>query len=323
MRTHICAISTNDSFIVRQITHWAQASNGIEPIAHSHSVDSAHSDNWGRTGDMGWVLNDTETKTMLAGAYLRYWKNEYHMFGFFDEDTPELCIAVHPGFRGRGLGKQLLRHVAEQICSMACAGSLPRAQMSLHVEATNVPAQRLYESIGFRELQSDEEGKLLLWQPEIRIREFTIADIDGVLKLWFGSNGMGLYEDDEDSPEQLAVFLRENPGLSAIAKVYVGERPVEHAGPIGAVLCGCDGRRAYLYHMAVHQGFKRMGIGRKILDTVDEALAKKGIRKTHLLAYGNNMEAAEFYPRACYARRDDLSVFSRSVGSNDSHNTPC
>lgn len=58
-------------------------------------------------------------------------------YGFVDESTPELSIAVVSGHRGQGVGTELLT---------ALLGRLDRC--SLAVDERN-PARRLYERLGF------------------------------------------------------------------------------------------------------------------------------------------------------------------------------
>jgi ribosomal protein S18 acetylase RimI-like enzyme len=55
-------------------------------------------------------------------------------------------IAVHPGARGRGAGRTLLESA---ITRCAAAGS---KEMTLLVAEANLPARRLYESLGFTEV---------------------------------------------------------------------------------------------------------------------------------------------------------------------------
>ena len=66
------------------------------------------------------------------------------------EDVPELSIGVAASWRGRGLGRALLRAVAEQ----ARARGISR--ISLSVERKNY-AQRLYLSEGFRIVDSSDK----------------------------------------------------------------------------------------------------------------------------------------------------------------------
>ena len=63
-------------------------------------------------------------------------------YGFVDEQTPELTIAVVPSCRGKGYGRDLL----EALLDKARAESY--AAVSLSVEPDN-PALHLYERHGF------------------------------------------------------------------------------------------------------------------------------------------------------------------------------
>ena len=77
-------------------------------------------------------------------------------YGFVDEETPELAIAVVPSRRGRGLGKEML----EALLARAREDGFRR--LSLSVENDN-PAIGLYESYGFRTV--DKRGNRRPWSP--------------------------------------------------------------------------------------------------------------------------------------------------------------
>src|SRR5580692_3692620 len=96
------------------------------------------------------------------------------------------------------------------------------------------------------------------------IEPMTIADFDDVTALWQKTEGVGLNE--SDTREAIAIFLERNPGLSLIARD--GRRKI-----IGAVLCGHDGRRGYLHHLAVASEHRRQGIGKTL---VEACLSKLG-----------------------------------------------
>ncbi len=64
-------------------------------------------------------------------------------YGFVRPDVPEVSVCVLPGYRGAGLGAELLGAAVAE----ARRRSLPA--LSLSVEEGN-PARRLYERVGFR-----------------------------------------------------------------------------------------------------------------------------------------------------------------------------
>jgi ribosomal protein S18 acetylase RimI-like enzyme len=95
---------------------------------------------WGRPGDL--VLIAEHAGAAAGAAWFRLWTSDAHSYGFVDDRTPELGLAVAQRFRGRGIGRMLLRAVIE----MAAKHAHPA--LSLSVAPAN-PARRLYESEGF------------------------------------------------------------------------------------------------------------------------------------------------------------------------------
>lgn len=68
--------------------------------------------NWGRKGDAGVIA--LEGPHAYGAAWYRLFTADEPGFGFVDEQTPELTIAVVPSRRGRGAGKELLDALVEQ-----------------------------------------------------------------------------------------------------------------------------------------------------------------------------------------------------------------
>ena len=95
---------------------------------------------WGRPGDRALVAIDEFQP--VGAAWYRLFTAEEPGYGFVDENTPELTIAIGPSRRGRGLGRELL----EALLGQAREDGFPR--ISLSVEPDNA-AIRLYEHHGF------------------------------------------------------------------------------------------------------------------------------------------------------------------------------
>ena len=100
-------------------------------------------DGWGRRGDLGFVA-EADAPTLLGAAWVRLFTRDEPGYGFVDEATPVLAIAVAPGARGRGIGTGLLHRLVDSV-----RGAGFRA-ISLSVDPVN-PAVRLYRRLGFRE----------------------------------------------------------------------------------------------------------------------------------------------------------------------------
>lgn len=90
----------------------------------------------------------------------------------------------------------------------------------------------------------------------MHIRAMTSLDIPRSTELWQACKGVGL--GDGDTPEQLEAFLNRNPMTSSVA--------LSEERLIGAVLAGHDGRRGFLYHLAVHPDFRARGLGRALAE---------------------------------------------------------
>jgi ribosomal protein S18 acetylase RimI-like enzyme len=85
----------------------------------------------------------------------------------------------------------------------------------------------------------------------IAITEFSMGDYDEAVALWRAMPEIGL--DDADTPERMESYLARNRRLSFVAR--------DRRKLVGAVLCGHDGRRGYLHHLAVDPDYRGMGIG--------------------------------------------------------------
>ena len=95
---------------------------------------------WGRPGDTALIAVDDAFP--VGAAWYRLFRREQPGYGFVDEETPELAIAVVPSKRGHGIGDELLQ---ELIAKAKAAGY---ERLSLSVEPGN-PARKLYERHGF------------------------------------------------------------------------------------------------------------------------------------------------------------------------------
>jgi ribosomal protein S18 acetylase RimI-like enzyme len=99
---------------------------------------------WGRPGDAAVIA--LEGGFPIGAAWFRRFTPDEPGFGYIDEETPEVAIAVVPSRRGRGIGSELLNSLVE----------LAREQgydtLSLSV-ATDSPAMHVFEKQGFEKVE--------------------------------------------------------------------------------------------------------------------------------------------------------------------------
>lgn len=105
--------------------------------------------NWGREGDYGVLASDAITNQSIGALWLRLLIEENKGYGYVDDHTSELSIAVLPGYRGQGVGTQLLTHLF--------ASEYGQSPISLSVSADN-PAVRLYERFGFEIVSRSDDS---------------------------------------------------------------------------------------------------------------------------------------------------------------------
>lgn len=137
----------------------------------------------------------------------------------------------------------------------------------------------------------------------VEITVFTMEQYEAVLGLWRQCEGIGLSQ--ADGPEAIAAYLARNPGMSFVA--WEGETLV------GAALCGHDGRRGFIHHMAVHPDHRRKGIGRALTERCLVALREVGIDKCHLFIFTHNKPGIAFWQAGGWQYRIDISVMSKMV----------
>ena len=143
--------------------------------------------------------------------------------------------------------------------------------------------------------------------PSIQIRIFEPSDIDAARTLWQRTDGIGLSEADE--PSALARYLSRNPGSNLVAS--------DGNNIVGTILCGHDGRRGLIHHLAVASTHRRQGIARQLLRAGQAALCNAGIRKCHLLVFKTNESGLAFWRKVGAEERVLLTLFSIGTQNDD------
>ncbi len=103
----------------------------------------------------------------------------------------------------------------------------------------------------------------------IRTREFSIDDYDAAVELWKRTEGIEIAEGDDK--ESVVQFLKRNPGLSRTA--------IDGSTVIGVSLCGHDGRRGHIYHLAVDPKYQGLGLGKRLVEECFARLRQMGIQR--------------------------------------------
>jgi ribosomal protein S18 acetylase RimI-like enzyme len=137
----------------------------------------------------------------------------------------------------------------------------------------------------------------------VTTREFVMSDYDDAIVLWAGVEGVEICEGD--SREEIAEYLKRNPGLSRVA--------VTDDKIVGAALCGHDGRRGWIYHLAVAPGYRRQKVGQLLLDACVDGLRAAGLKRAILLVAGDNPSGHEFWLRNGWEDIDGAIAMTREL----------
>lgn len=133
------------------------------------------------------------------------------------------------------------------------------------------------------------------------VRAFRESDYDAVVGVW---RAAGLTLKPSDTLPELRKVVERNPGLLLVAE--------EEGAVIGAVIGAWDGRRAWIYHLAVLPARQGRGIGRMLMDELERRLRAIGATKLNLLVEQGNAAVADFYRKLGYAP-DDLLFMTRRL----------
>jgi GNAT superfamily N-acetyltransferase len=123
--------------MLKHAYHWRLNEDPDLPVAR-------YVNNFGRPGDAGLIAWE---KGPVGAAWYRLFTAREPGFGFVDESTPELTIAVVPGRRGGGLGGQLMEALLER------ARTEGHKSISLSAQADHTG---LYERHGFQPVEQKD-----------------------------------------------------------------------------------------------------------------------------------------------------------------------
>ena len=131
----------------------------------------------------------------------------------------------------------------------------------------------------------------------MEMRLLKISDYQSVYNLWKNTSGMGLRSLD-DSEEGIKRFLLRNPNTNFVAVI---DKKIA-----GVIMAGNDGRRGYIYHLAVQNEYRRRGIASALVKECLMALRIEEINKVALVVFSDNTSGNNFWQKLGFIEREDL-----------------
>jgi ribosomal protein S18 acetylase RimI-like enzyme len=140
-----------------EAAYWRPGRSRLRPEEAVADPEIAHYvEGFGRAGDFGVIAEHDDEP--VGAAWCRRFPADAPGYGFVDEATPEVSIAVLPEHRGGGIGTALL----EALLGEARRRRIGR--LCLSVERDN-PAVALYERLGFEPLAEEENTLTMVRSP--------------------------------------------------------------------------------------------------------------------------------------------------------------
>ncbi len=136
---------------------------------------------------------------------------------------------------------------------------------------------------------------------QARIRTYRDADQEAVLALW---ERAGINRPWLNLRAEIAEKRKRDRSLFLVA--------TDGDEIIGAVMGAYDGRRGWVYHLAVQPSWQRDGIGRALMQELERRMLRLGVSKLNLQVRNHNLVATGFYERLGY-QDERLTSFGKQL----------
>lgn len=140
-------------------------------------------------------------------------------------------------------------------------------------------------------------------EKDILIRTITTSDFLEVLSLWKKA-GLDI-ENEEMELSDLEIMIKIN---SASCLVLVKYKKI-----IGSILGTFNGRRGWIYHLAIHPAFQKKGYGSLLLMKAEKELKKKGAHRINLGVTDTNLKVLPFYEKFGYEVMNDALWLGKNI----------
>ena len=82
---------------------------------------------------------------------------------------------------------------------------------------------------------------------------------------------------------------------------------------VAAVIGGYDGHRGWVYYLGVYPAHREKGLGRQLMQAIEEKLLAKGCPKINLMIRTDNLGAVRFYESIGYKMDETVQMGKRLI----------
>ncbi len=138
--------------------------------------------------------------------------------------------------------------------------------------------------------------------PDAEIKLGKDTDASAIIQFWKENN---ISLSGTDNAIEVAEAAKVFPELFLVAF---------HEGKIAGTVWGnFDGRRGFVVHFAVRKDLRKLGLGKMLMDKLEDAFRALGCKKIHLFIEKTNLVVESYYDRRGFKRRDDLIIMSKDL----------
>ena len=137
------------------------------------------------------------------------------------------------------------------------------------------------------------------------IRPFRLEDHPAAAALWRSADGMSV-----PSLEEVERKLERDPELFLVAEAGASPQTI-----VGVVMGAYDGRRGWIFRLAVDPARRRQGIGRALVEELEQRYLAMGVQAIRLLCLADHDGAQAFWERLGYKGFERVVLFSKDLGA--------
>jgi len=138
--------------------------------------------------------------------------------------------------------------------------------------------------------------------PTFHIRPYHPSDETAVIALW---QRCGLTRPWNNPKLDIERKLQVNPELFLVGEI--------NDEIVASVMGGYEGHRGWINYLAVEPSYRRQGLGRELMEAVEEGIRESGSPKINLQIRTGNTAAIEFYQSIGYKMDEVVSMGKRLV----------
>lgn len=136
----------------------------------------------------------------------------------------------------------------------------------------------------------------------MKIRKMKTSDFAGMHALWIRTGGLYI-ADLETEKREAEMMINMNKNSCFVAE--------ENGEIIGTIFGIFNGRRAWIYHLAVDNQYQKQHIGSLLLKKAEEALVNQGALKIRTFIEFHNLGVFPFYQKNNYKVISDAIIMGK------------